>query len=56
MKRTRKSLKYRIFHFVNQIGIRDVLRVERTIRFTINEILICIVMFLLIFLLPALFH
>lgn len=56
MKRTRNSLKYRIFHFLNQIGIQDFLRAERTIRFTINEILLCIAILAVLFFVPALFH
>lgn len=56
MKRTRNSLKYRIFHFLNQIGIQDFLRAERTIRFTINEILLCIAILIVLFFVPALFH
>ena len=56
MKRTRQSLKYKIFHFFHTLTIKDFIYLKNfTIEF-INDIAMILVFFIVIFILPAMFH
>lgn len=56
MKRTRKSLSYKINMWFYRLTFQDVKKVVNNIALTILEMLMILLGFFIIFLLPALFH
>lgn len=56
MKRTRKSLSYKINMWFYRLTFQDIKKFINNITLTILEILMILLGFLIIFLLPALFH
>lgn len=56
MKRTRKSLSYKINMWFYRLTFQDVKKVINNITLTILETLMILLGFFIIFLLPALFH
>ena len=56
MKRTRKSLSYKINMWFYRLTFQDIKQVVTNIALTVLEILMTLLGFLIIFLLPALFH
>lgn len=56
MKRTRKSLSYKINMWFYRLTFQDIKKVINNITLTILEMLMILLGFLIIFLLPALFH
>ena len=56
MKRTRKSLSYKINIWLYRLTFQDIKKVIINIILTMLEILMTLLGFLIIFFLPALFH
>lgn len=56
MKRTRKSLSYKINMWFYRLTFQDIKKVFNNITLTILEMLMIMLGFFLIFIFPALFH
>ena len=55
MKRTRNSIKYRIFHWFNTLTRDDFVRVKNIVTYWSVEILTALLLFSVIFIIPHLF-
>ena len=55
MKRTRNSIKYRIFHWFNTLSYNDFIHVKNIIVYWVVEILTILLLFFFIFIIPHLF-
>lgn len=56
MKRTRKSIRYRVNHYFNTLTYEDIKGLRANLFSIISEVLLGIAILILLFVAPALFH